>query len=100
MALWNVIFVDSIQKLLNLLCLSDKAIHCAWMLSADKYLCLLIINTPFLCSQSEDVDLLLVSGSDAQPNNKKKIVLSAFYMELVVEIKLSIPSIIDFVYNE
>jgi len=47
-----------------------------------KYLHSLIFNAPFLCTQSEDVDLLLVSGSDVHPNNEniRSFILYDWYM--------------------
>lgn len=56
-----------------------------------KYLYSLIFNTPFLCNQSEDVDLLLVSGNNAHLDNKEKKT-SYFYDigKILVEIKWKI----------
>lgn len=50
------------------MCLSDDAFpYFERMLLNDKYLQTLINKTPSPCCQSEDVDLLLVSGESASP---------------------------------
>lgn len=66
----------------NLLPLSDEAIPSARNLHPGKYLYSLIFNAPFLCTQSEDVDLLLVSGSDVHLNNKEK--KSSSFVQLIL----------------
>jgi hypothetical protein len=66
MPLYGVIFIVWVLKLFKLLCLSEDAFpFVEKILPNYKYLQTLINKTPSSCSQSEDVDLLLVSGENA-----------------------------------